>query len=241
MILYVNGDSNSAAAEAITPFGFAEDDPNYKHLGRAPHPDNLVVSYGKLLADMLCAELECEAESASSNHRIIRTTKNRLFTNLFVDVVGDPAMVLIGWSTWEREEWWHEGTGKYWQVNAGGIGHDWPDEIKGRYRHYIANLDYDKCVRRAHDEIYELHLDLKLLNIPHLFFNCFEPFTNVTPVDWDHSYLEPYNPKFTFYNWLRAHGHQTVYPGSYHFGAAAHADWADLLHQYVVQNFLTRM
>lgn len=238
MILYVNGDSNSAAAEAACIYGFAEDDPALVHLGRRPHPENLKVSYGQLLADRLSADLECDAESASSNHRIIRTTRKRILVDIDD---ADPDLVVIGWSTWEREEWWHYETGKWWQVNAGGVGHDWPDDIKARYRYYIANLNYDKCVSRAHDEIYELHLDLTLMRIPHVFFNCFEPFTNTKQYDWGHSYLAPYSQDFTFYNWLKNRGHATVYPGSYHYGAAAHADWADLLYQYVVQNFLTQV
>jgi len=41
MILYVNGDSHTAGAEAVNSHAFADDDPAYKHLGRLPHPDNL--------------------------------------------------------------------------------------------------------------------------------------------------------------------------------------------------------
>ena len=74
MILYVNGDSHSAAAEAVNIHAFAEDDPKYFYLGRAPHPDNLSVSWGKLLSLTLRAGLHCAAESASSNARILRTT-----------------------------------------------------------------------------------------------------------------------------------------------------------------------
>jgi membrane-bound lytic murein transglycosylase B len=71
----------------------------------------------------------CQAESASSNARIIRTTREYLEKNT-------PAYVIIGWSTWEREEWIHDG--KYWQVNAGGIGEDWPEVIKFKYKNWIA-------------------------------------------------------------------------------------------------------
>jgi hypothetical protein len=44
MILYVNGDSHTAAAEAVNPHAFAEDDSALFYLGRAPHPENLAVS-----------------------------------------------------------------------------------------------------------------------------------------------------------------------------------------------------
>jgi hypothetical protein len=98
LILYVNGDSHSAGAEAINSFAFANDDPQYKYLGRVPHPDNLFVSYGNILAKNLSAELYCDAESDSSNDLIIRTTKHYLKNNR-------PDLIVIGWSTWEREEW----------------------------------------------------------------------------------------------------------------------------------------
>ena len=119
MILYVNGDSHSAGAEAINSHCFAEDDPLFHALGRIPHPDNERVSYGCLLANALYAVLVCDAESGSSNDRIIRTTQEYLKTE-------KPDAVIIGWSTWEREEWLHDG--QYWQINAGGVAKDWPDK-----------------------------------------------------------------------------------------------------------------
>jgi hypothetical protein len=234
--LYVNGDSHTAAAEAVNPHGFAQDDSQYWRWGRVPHPDNLEVSWGRKLSKKMDAALECHAESASSNTRIKRTTIERLAQ---ARVNGDwPDFIVIGWSTWERQEWLYDDI--HWQVNAGGIGHDWPDEIKRRYKEYVANIDYDKCVRNAHREIYELHLDLRLLNIKHLFFNTFEPLVADPPVDWLGSYLEPYNRNFTFYNWCLAQGFETVYPGSYHFGPDAHAAWADFIYPYIVQTALTQ-
>jgi hypothetical protein len=49
--LYVNGDSHTAAAEAVNPHAFAEDDPELNYLGRLPHPANLAVRWGKLLSE----------------------------------------------------------------------------------------------------------------------------------------------------------------------------------------------
>ena len=94
MLVYINGDSHSAGAEAVNPHCFAEDDYLYRGLGRRPHPDNLQVSYGCHLANMLGAVLHCDAESASSNSRIIRTTGQYLKNN------PKPDLVVIGWSTW---------------------------------------------------------------------------------------------------------------------------------------------
>lgn len=75
MILYVNGSDHTAAAEAVNAFAFANDDHHYQHLKYAPHPNNLKVSYGVVLADLLKTTFHTDAESASGNARIIRTTK----------------------------------------------------------------------------------------------------------------------------------------------------------------------
>lgn len=234
MILYVNGDSNSAGAEAVNTFAFAEDDPLYWALGRRPHPDNERVSWGCNIANELGAILYCDAESASSNQRIYRTTKQ------YLDQHGHPDLVIIGWSTWERVEWWHKETQRYWQINAGGVGDDWPEEFKDAYREYITELDYHKAIRNTEEQIWTLHLDLQTHGIPHMFFNCWEPLHNVDQRDWNQCYLEPYNREFTYYNWLKNQGFGTVTPESYHFGADAHRAWADFLYPRIVQSCLTR-
>lgn len=218
MILYVNGDSHSAGAEAVNSFAFAEDDPLYRGLGRIPHPDNERVSYGCLLANAFFAILHCDAESASSNDRIIRTTQKYLTEN-------KPDAIIIGWSTWEREEWLHQD--KYWQINAGGIGFDWPDEVKQRYQDWITNLDYKQKEQEAQDKIWALHQELS--DIPHLFFNSYLPLVNSEQRDWGNSYLHPYDHAYTYYHWLKDQGHQTVNPKSYHYGADAHRAWAKFL------------
>ena len=237
MILYVNGDSNSAGAEAVNSYAFAEDDPLYWGLGRQPHPDNLRVSYGCELANLMYAVLECDAESASSNHRIVRTTHEYLsnFPNNSV-----PDLVVIGWSTWEREEWWDPETARYWQINAGGVGHDWPQWIKDRYQGYVLNMDVQNAMQETHGKIYQLHRDMVNKNINHVFFNCFEPFSNLPHFDWGDCYIEPYDSKFTYYNWLKAKGFKTVRPDSYHFGPDAHAAWANFLHQHLILKNLTQ-
>lgn len=233
MILYVNGDSHSAGAEALNSYAFANDDPLYYGLGRIPHPDNERVSYGCELANMLYAVLHCDAESASSNDRIIRTTYQ------YLDEEEKPDLLVIGWSTWEREEWWHDSTQRHWQVNTGGISDDWPTEIKEKYKPYIANLDWDHAMTVAHEKIYKLHNHLERLEINHLFFNTFEPFSNVSQVEWNNCYIEPYDTAYTYYNWLKEKGFATVNPTSHHYGPRAHTAWAEFLYQNYVQNLLT--
>ncbi len=218
MILYVNGDSHSAGAEAVNNYCFAEDDPFYHALGRIPHPDNERVSYGCNIANELFAILHCDAESASSNARILRTTRDYLSTN-------KPDAVIIGWSTWEREEWFHDNM--YWQVNAGGVGHDWPEQIKSRYQEYIANLDWATATKNAHKEIFEFHTELADLKIPHLFFNTYNNFSSQPIKDWHGSYIDPYDPDMTYWKWLTNLGFESN--PSYHFRADAHRKWAEFL------------
>jgi hypothetical protein len=224
MILYVNGDSHSAGAEAVNDYCFADDDPFYHALGRIPHPDNERVSYGCNIANELFAILHCDAESASSNSRIIRTTQEYLKTTT-------PDFVIIGWSTWEREEWLHDGV--YWQINAGGIGHDWPDAVKEQYQDYIVNLDWAAATTRAHNQIFELHTELADLKIPHLFFNTYNDFSNQISRDWGESYISPYNPGMTYWKWLTDQGFKSNQ--SYQFGADAHRKWAEFLLPYLTK------
>jgi len=218
VIVYVNGDSHSAGAEAVNKHAFACDDPLYYSLGRQPHPDNLAVSYGCYIANALNAILDCDAEAASSNTRIIRSTKEYLETNT-------PDLVIIGWSTWEREEWVHNGIP--WQINVGGIGDDWPDEIVDRYKDWVLTVDWATATKKAHDDIYQLHLELNERNIPHYFFNCYSDFHTMPKLDWHDCYLEPYNTEMTYWKWLTNQGHKSN--DWFHFGADAHRKWAEFL------------
>jgi len=230
VIVYVNGDSHSAGAEAVNPYCFAQDDPLYWGLGRQPHPDNERVSYGCHIANYLGAILYCDAESASSNARIIRTTREYLETNT-------PNLVIIGWSTWEREEWLHNG--QYWQINAGGVGNDWPEEFKQAYPNWIIEKNYNVAMDHEHTRINNLHLDLVARKIPHLFFNTFAPFSNVHQLDWHDCYLYPYSDEFTYYNWCKQQGFKTVTPSSYHFGPDAHEAWSLFLFRTYSHSMLT--
>jgi len=224
VILYVNGDSHSAGAESVNNYCFAEDDPLYHALGRVPHPDNERASYGCDIANKLSAVLYCDAESASSNNRIIRTTREYLKNNI-------PDFVIIGWSTWEREEWLHDGV--YWQVNAGGIGHDWPIPIKEKYKDYISNLNWLEKTNNAHAQIHEFHTELLDLGIPHLFFNTYNDFSTQDQANWNNSYVDPYNPNMTYWKWLTNQGFQSN--PSYHFRADAHRKWAEFLLPYLTR------
>lgn len=219
MILYVNGDSHSAGAEAVVPYAFAEDDSKFWRLGRRPHPENLKASYGNVLASKLNATFVCDAESASSNTRILRTAREYLANT-------HPDIVVIGWSTWERQEWLHNNM--YYQVNASGADIV-PGELKEKYKKYIAELNWEHAILQNHHDIYQFHCELTERNIRHLFFNCYSSFSslNNNQYNWNNCYIDPYDPDMTYWKWLTDRGF--VSNQWYHFDADAHKEWADFL------------
>jgi len=232
MILYVNGCSHTAAAEAAVNEVFAVDD-GRNGIDRRPHPANLAVSWCTGLAKHLGVELYCDAESASSNDRMIRTTRDWIRHN--PDKLADTFMI-IQWSTWEREEWFHKGI--WYQVNASG----WdivPPELRDRYRQYVIDVDWKTATRRAHDQIWAFHQELTELQIPHLFFNGHSTFSEL-PHDraWGTAYIEPYSVDHSYSAVCRNNGFEYVTPKSYHFGAHAHCFWAEYVLQYIYNNNL---
>jgi len=231
MMLYINGDSHTAAAEAVNTYAFAEDDPALFYLGRKPHPANFAVSWGKIFADINKAIFHCDAESASSNARILRTSRDWLSRHQ------DEAyrtLVIVGWSTWEREEWLHDGT--WYQVNASGEDMV-PEQLQLRYKQYISEVDWQTKTQQAHDEIWQFHLELMDQKIPHVFFNGNNDFSKIRATrDWGSSYIGPYDPNSTFSATLAQSGFETVSPKSYHFGKEAHRFWAKFMLQYCIEN-----
>lgn len=226
MILYVNGDSHSAGAEAVNDNAFIMDsNPSIEYTNRwAPDPENLKYCYGKVLADLLGYDIVNQSRSAGSNDRIIRVTNEYLENNR-------PDIVVIGWSTWEREEWFAEG--EWWQINASGVGHDWPEEIKQKYKQYVINLNWEAKAIDAHDKIVALHHKLLDLKIPHLFFNTcstFNYYRTLRQIDWGDNYIRPYD-KWSYQSYLDDLGFSKSKWN--HFRADGHKKWAEFLLPYI--------
>jgi hypothetical protein len=233
MILYVNGCSHSAGTDAAVKHAWAVDDAQYWDRGDEAHPANLAVSYGKHIADALGAELICQASSGGSNDRITRTTTQWIENNR--DCIQDTFMILQ-WSTWEREEWFHNG--KWYQVNASGIDHV-PPEFAERYRDFVINVDWDIKTSQAHDKIWQMHLYLKSLGVRHLFFSGQSTFSSIqNQHDWGPNYIYPYIWEESYHNWLKNNGGAYASEASYHFDAKSHRLWADHVLQYINDNNL---
>lgn len=233
MILYINGCSHSAAAEAAVPHAWAIDDGQYWNRGTEPHPANLAVSYGRHIADALGAELVCEASSGGSNDRTMRTTQQWIENNL--DRLKDTFMILQ-WTTWEREEWFYKD--QWYQVNASGIDIV-PPELEQRYKDYVINVDWNAKTAEAHDRIWRMHLYLKTLGIRHLFFSGHSTFSDIqNRFEWGTSYMHPYSREDSYHNWLKNNGGTYANAQSYHFDAKSHRLWAEHVLQYVKDNNL---
>jgi hypothetical protein len=233
MILYVNGCSHTAAAEAAVVHAWACDDGALWQHGDEPHPANLAVSYGRHIADALGAELICQASSGGSNDRVIRITKKWIENN--PDKLADTFMILQ-WTTWEREEWLHNGA--WYQVNASGIDIV-PPELDQRYKNYVINVDWNVKTAEAHESIWAMHLYLKTLGVRHLFFSGHSTFSDIqNHYDWGVNYMYPYSREDSYHNWLKNNGGTYANAASYHFDAKSHRLWAGHVLQYIKDNKL---
>ena len=213
MILYVNGDSNSSGAELKNP---------------------ITSSWPQLLANQLGATLVNEAKGGTSNPRIIRTASNSL-----VQATKD-TFVIIGWTSWEREEWLHQG--QYYDVNSGG--HDTlPLELQEHYKQWVITQGPDERAvksQQMHSQIHRMHRSLLDRHIPHLFFNALMPFRHnlLDPfhLDWHKNYLGPYDNDLSYFWYLKNQGFLPT--KNNHFLEDAQEVWAAMLYSYIQENAL---
>jgi hypothetical protein len=156
----------------------------------------------------------------------MRTTREWLSKNT-------PDLLIIQWSTWEREEWLHKGV--YYQVNASGQDQV-PQELQEKYRNYVIGTDWPTKTQQAHDLIWAFHLELDQKRIPHVFFNGNNNFSRVTThQNWRANYIAPYDPSQTFDSILRQNSFDP-HPGTWHFGKDAHRFFAQFMLQYCIDH-----
>jgi len=212
-VLYVNGDSHSA--------GLAAGGPHY--------------SYGNHIAKTLNMEFVCDAVAGCSNDSIIDRTNKYLEQHT-------PDLMIIGWSTWERETWEYEGN--TYNVTASGTDTVHP-ALVDRYKQWVIDSCDSKFQQQKEEinykKIWDLHTQLKEKNIKHVFFNCYSYFFYTTAfnkprADWGINYINPYEKCGTYYFWLEKEGYVPAVPKFYHYGADAHKAWADFLIDYIKNN-----
>jgi hypothetical protein len=208
LMMYANGDSNTYGAEVKTNERFSD-----------------------IVARTLKYQLVNHAIPGGSNQSIIRTTMEYLQNHT-------PDFVLIGWTTWEREEWLYQG--KYYNINLSCYDFLHPD-LRVKYKNWVSQQDCDSTDEKSvfwHAQIWKLHQLLKSKNIPHLFFNCFYNFFHISELEkknWGSNFLGPYDNESSYYWYLNNLGFGAK---DYHFGADGHAMWADKLINYIKENEL---
>lgn len=232
-MIYVNGDSHSAGAEIIPGICFAQDDPRFLTYGRRAHPEAIIETYGYRVSSALNQGFFCEAESGSSNDRILRTTKS------FIEQTKNKKdlMVIIGWSTWEREEW--KDSKDFVQVTSSGTD-SVPEHMAEDYKHWVLNQtvkELDKKTALWHDKIYDFHMELRDMEIKHTFFNTYMYFDEICvpkekQKDWHNQFVNPYDENFCMYYYLKQQGIDTVSNKSYHFGIDGHIEWTKVILEY---------
>jgi len=207
VILYANGDSHTDGMDLK---------PHQKFI-------NIVAEHYKI-------NLINDAIPGASNKRIHRTTKEYLETNR-------PDLIIIGWSSWEREEWVHDNT--YYNVNSSGVSKI-PADLEIRYKEWVAeqnDITLNEKSKHWHDIIYNFHLTLTESKIPHVFFNCMYNFFDISEnqkKDWHNCYIGPYDNDSSYYWYLHNQGYAS--DKWYHYGPEGHAGWACKLIDYIKEH-----
>jgi len=185
-------------------------------------------SYVDIIGEELAFEFVNQAQGGCSNAGIIRRTRDYLKHTT-------PDLVIIGWSTWEREEWEHKN--QYYNVNSSGYDR-LPDELQTRYKQWVTKQTQktlNKKSKHWHTKIFEFHQELG--TIPHVFFNCMYHFFNIKyTYPWGKSFIGPYNNDLSYYHWLKAQGCEA--DDWYHYKADGHRVWAKRLINYIKENKL---
>jgi len=229
-VIYVNGDSHSAGADIIPGFCFAQDDPRYLAYGRRAHPEAVVQTYGYQIARTLNQGFFCEAESGSSNDRILRTSKQYVENTKDKNNIG---YIVIGWTSWEREEWKHGED--YLQVTAGGTD-SVPESMEEEYKEWVIKQTPEELKRKEHlwrDRIWNFHCELKEQNIRHLFFNTTQRFID-DDNDWGANFIP-----IPFTEWLEEKGFHPI-KDTMHFGKDAHKEWGNYLTKNIINYYTSQ-
>ena len=215
--LWVNGDSHTAGSYS---------------------PVNVENTFAQQLAEQFDLAYTNIALPGGSNQRIIRTTIESL-PNL------DPSetFILIGWSSWERTEWYYN---NQWHPICGDPGYNIPEFIKQRWeennsyfqRHFVdrtAEQEIWRCAKEQEHAIWTFHHLLNNLGYRFLFFQgCEYPFFQQQqgeinsklpwlPGTWAH---DPYQ-ETGFSHYSRAQGFKRDH--LWHYGPDAHTAWAQVL------------
>jgi len=217
--LWVNGDSHTAGSYS---------------------PVNIKNTFAQQLAQHFDWNYTNIAEPGGSNQRIIRTTIQAL-----PDLDPQHTFILIGWSSWERTEWYYH---NQWHKICGDPGYNIPEFIHQRWqenneyfqRHFVdrtAEQEIWRCAKEQEHAIWTFHLLLQNLGYKFLFFlGCEYPFFCREQLDKGLNSRLPWQPGAWAHDPYKETGfsHYSLQQGFvrdnlWHFGQDAHDAWAQVL------------
>ena len=190
--------------------------------------ESLVNSWPNQLATNLGYDLVNHAIGGASNQRIIRSTREWLRS---VNPQ-QPSFLILGLTSWERQEWLHEG--EFYQINSSG--HDvLPVPLQQQYKNYVNNIGDASFVRGAQEtenQLKQLVKACRYRNINYLFFNSFMMMSSTLDNNaWDYHYMSPYSNEMNYYCYLEQQGFKS--DKNLHFGDSAQTAWAQVLQDYI--------
>lgn len=213
MILYVNGDSHSVGHGIANSAGMADDDCRFEYIEESPHPENFLHTWGYKLAELLDVPLVCQARSGGSLDRCIRTTRN------FVYQTNKKVFVIISVPSFERIE--KKYLNHWYQFNIGDHTR-YPEKLHQPFKSWLSSLngDYTQYYEPILKKLYNFHLELNKLNIPHYFFNAEQIIKNSNGFSFD----ECYDSEFCYRHWCLEKNYK---PDEWsHFNQDAHCSFA---------------
>ena len=197
--------------------------------GNIPKSSN----FGTILMNRLGLDFECHAKYGASNDRIIRKTNEWIESQS-----GDKLTVFIGWSTWEREEWEHNG--EFFDVDNFSLNSSPKSQINKYEKWLEQSSKQEHMDTKACEWEEKIHIFIDSLlsrNINFLMWNSYIPLEHGSNTIKSKHFINPYDSDSTLYWYLkRVMGHQPMVDDPYHFDDVGHRLWADFLFKYITEN-----
>ncbi len=235
MKIFINGDSHTSGSELYYP---KQDAYSYK------------------LAELLSMEVVSNpAIGGASNDRILRTTLDYLkdceANNSY------PDFILIGWSESCRTDWFYDGD--YKSTFSEEFSPNKTNEVNSFRANYHWDTYRQPEIRSAltkyfHERMYDLHLHLNHLKIPHLFFMGVYPLpteldcpdfsllpnfdNSIIEYDWNNRFWKVYDIEGSFLTWGRNQGYEVTKWS--HLKEDAHEHFAQVLYKHILDNNLLK-
>lgn len=238
-ILYVNGCSHSCGAEISYP---------------KSHRTN------EDLSNSWAGQLASKYNMIHVNHAIGGQGNDGIFSNTVQSVLNlldthhpKEILVIIGWSSFERTEYVYDN--KLYRFVPGcqelPLFKKWPLPVRNAFENWILSVDYHSNMNKFSLIYFNMINFLKQYQLDYYFFNAIQqvikPKYNLLHelhqnkpceklfnlIELDKNYLEPYQPKMTYYNYMRSRYDGHIDGRNHHFLANAQSDWANVLDQKI--------